>query len=109
MSKLSYWERRQVEDTYRYFREAEVTADQISKVYLKASRYLSMKSDEVFERYQTKHRLSEAKARQLINTMQDKASLDELMSLKKNCWQSLRLRHIRQDWKGCGSCRTSLI
>ena len=84
MSKLSYWERRQVEDTYRYFREAEVTADQISKVYLKASRYLSMKSDEVFERYQTKHRLSEAKARQLINTMQDKASLDELLQKLRN-------------------------
>ena len=84
MSKLSYWERRQVEDTYRYFQEAEDTADQISKVYLKASRYLSMKSDEVFERYQTKHRLSEAEARQLISTMQDKTSLDELLQKLRN-------------------------
>lgn len=84
MSKLSYWERRQVEDTYRYFQDAEDTADQISKVYLKASRYFSTKSDEVFERYQTKHRLSEAEARQLISTMQDKTSLDELLQKLRN-------------------------
>lgn len=83
MSK-SYWNRRQIEDAYQYFESAEDVADQISKVYLKASRYLSLAADEVFEKYQTKHGLSEAEALRLINTLQDKASLDELLQQLKN-------------------------
>lgn len=84
MSNLSYWERRQVEDSYRYFQRAEDTADQIAKVYFKASRYLSLKADEIFEKYQTKHGLSEGEASRLINSLYDRTSLDELLLKLKN-------------------------
>lgn len=84
MKNNAYWERRQVQDAFSYFQKAEDTADQIAKVYLKASRYLSLEADEIFERYQTKHRLSEAEARRLINTLQDKTSLDELLQKLRN-------------------------
>ncbi len=84
MKSNTYWERRQVQDAFSYFQKAEDTADQIAKVYLKASRYLSLEADEIFERYQTKHRLSEAEARRLINTLQDKTSLDELLQKLRN-------------------------
>ena len=79
MSKLSYWERRQVENMYHYMEKAEDAADQISKLYLKASRWVSLEADEIFERYATKHNLSEKEARRLLNTLQDKTSIDEMI------------------------------
>lgn len=58
--------------------QAEQAADEISKLYLKASRYISLELDEIFERYQKKHKLSEKDAYRLLNSMKDKTSLDEL-------------------------------
>lgn len=84
MSNLSYWERRQIDDMYRYMQSAEDCADQISKLYRKASRYLSLQADGIFERFQTKHKLSDAEARALLNVIQDRTSLDELMRQLKN-------------------------
>lgn len=84
MSKLSYWERRQVENMYYYMEKAENAADQISKLYLKASRWVSLEADEIFERYVTKHRLSDAEARRLLNTLQDKTSIDEIIQKLKS-------------------------
>ena len=79
MSKLSYWERRQVENMYHYMEKAENAADLIAKLYLKASRWVSLEADEIFERYVTKHNLSEAEARRLLNTLQDRTSIDEMI------------------------------
>ncbi|WP_081732745.1 polymorphic toxin type 50 domain-containing protein [Blautia producta] len=84
MKSSSYWEKRQVQDAFNTFQKAEDTADQIASLYQKASRYLSLQADDIFERYQTKHRLSEAEARRLINTLQDRTSLDELLQKLRN-------------------------
>ena len=84
MSNLSYWEKRQVQDAFHYFEEAEKKASQISSLYYRASRYLSMEAEEIFEKYQTKHGLSEIEAKRLLNTLQDKTSLEELLQKLKN-------------------------
>lgn len=60
---------------------AEETADEISELYLKASRYLSNGLDQIFERFRKKHNLSESEARRLLNQMHDRSSLDELKRL----------------------------
>lgn len=73
-----------MQDAFNTFQKAEDTADQIASLYQKASRYLSLQADDIFERYQTKHRLSEAEARRLINTLQDRTSLDELLQKLRN-------------------------
>lgn len=70
---------RQVQDAFNVFKKAEDTADQISVLYQKASHYLSLQADAIFEKFETKHKLSETEARQLINAMQDRTSLDELL------------------------------
>lgn len=80
----SYWERRQAEMMYSYMDEAEKVADEIAQLYLKASRYLSAQADVVFEKYQTKYGLTENEAKRLLNELQDKTSLDELMEKLKN-------------------------
>ncbi len=78
MNKESYWERRQAQNMYEYMEDADKTADQISVLYLKSSQYINKSLDKIFERYRTKHRLSETETLLLLNTMQDKTSLAEL-------------------------------
>lgn len=79
-----YWEDRAAWDMYERMEEAEKTADLIAKVYRNASMHLTYAASDIFERYMKKHRLSETDAWNLINTMQDRTSLDELMQALKN-------------------------
>lgn len=83
MSNLSYWEKRKAWQMFHYMEQAEQAADEISKLYLKASQYISLELDEIFERYQKKHKLSENEAFRLLNSLEDKASLDELKAALK--------------------------
>lgn len=80
----NYWEKRQVQDAFDYISKASEAADEIAKVYLKASRYLSLEADQIFERYQTKHSLSGPEAMRLLNELSDEASLDELLEKLRN-------------------------
>lgn len=84
MKSSDYWKRRQVQDAFNVYQKAEDVADQISKLYQRVSRYLSIQADDIFEKYQSKHGLSEREARHLINTLQDKASLEELLQKIRN-------------------------
>lgn len=92
----SYWELRQVQDAFGYYQKAENISDQIAAVYQKASRYLSIASDEIFERYMTKHDLSEAEARDLINQLTDKESIDELLMKLRNATDSSKKELLKQ-------------
>lgn len=69
---------------FLYMQKAEDAADEISNVYLKSSRYISTEADAIFEKFQTKHSLSEKEAIILINTLQDRTSLDELLQKLRN-------------------------
>jgi len=84
MSSLSYWIRRQALNTWGYMQSAEDVADQIAKVYQKASGYLSAEANQVFAKFQGKHHLTEKEARQLLNTLRDRASIDELRQALRN-------------------------
>ncbi|KJJ66695.1 minor capsid protein [Clostridium sp. FS41] len=78
MSSLSYWERRKAQRMFDYMKSAEDTADNIAKLYQKASGYISHELDKIFERYKRKHHLTDAEAYRLLNEIKDKTSLDEL-------------------------------
>ena len=80
----NYWERRAVWDLYKNLDDAEATADLIAKVYRSASMNLTYAAKDIFEKYMTKHKLSETEARRLLDTLQDKTSLDELLQTLKN-------------------------
>lgn len=80
----AYWERRAAQRMFELLQSAEDAADIISKVYLKASRYLSFQMQGVFERFMTKHKLTEPEARRLLGMVQDKASLKALIRQLKN-------------------------
>lgn len=74
-----YWKNRAVQRMFSHMQSAEDSADQIARLYFKASRYLTLEMQGVFERFMTKHKLSEQEARNMINTLQDKTSLQELL------------------------------
>ena len=42
MNNEKYWKNRKVQEMFRYMASAEDAADEIAKVYLKASRYISL-------------------------------------------------------------------
>lgn len=79
MRNEEYWQHRAAQQMHRYMQIAEATADQISELYFKASRYLSNKMQGIFEKYVTKYGLTEKEARQLLNVMRDKTSIEELL------------------------------
>lgn len=80
----AYWARRKAQLMYEYMDEAEDVAAEIAKLYYKSSRYLSVKSDKIFERFRKKHSLTESEARALLNKMQDKTSIAELKKVLKD-------------------------
>lgn len=73
-----YWQRRAAQRMWEQMQSAEQTADQIARLYVNASQYLKKSIDGIFDKYQTKHRLSEREARELLNALQNKASIREL-------------------------------
>lgn len=97
--------------------DAEKTADEIARIYKKAAVWLSYEQQAIFEKYMSKHKLSETEALNLLNTLQDKASVQELLQKlragdgdqgKKNCWQSWKPPHTACAWNACRISKTSL-
>lgn len=84
MKNDSYWENRAAWDMYHRMENAEETADLLAKVYRNASMLLTYKAEDIFEKYMTKHGLSETQAWNLLNTMQDQTSLEELLNALRN-------------------------
>ena len=84
MKNDSYWESRAAWDMYHRMEGAEQTADLLAKVYRNASMLITNKAKDIFEKYMTKHGLSETQAWNLLNTMQDQTSLEELLDTLRN-------------------------
>ena len=75
---LEYWKRRAEARMYEEMEKAEGSADTVSRVYAMAARYLMDKADQVFDRYQTTEKLSEAEAVQMLNSMDNIEDMTEL-------------------------------
>jgi len=79
MKNDKYWANRAAKLMYGFMDEAEDEADSISKIYERASGWLSIEAEEIFERFRMKHGLSEKEARRLLSKIRDKEDLQELM------------------------------
>ena len=97
MPDLSYWERRQVEDAFETFTEAEAIADQISTLYFNASRQLSREARGIFDRFRRKYGLSEEEARHLLGRLQDSTSLKQLQRMLRNTQQTDEIVALRKE------------
>ena len=83
MNNREYWENRAAWRMYEDMQKAEETADDIAKVYLQSSKYLQLQMEGIFEKYMTKHKLSEAEARELLDSM-DSTTVQEMLQKLKN-------------------------
>ncbi len=79
-----YWKNRAAQRMWEYMQSAEETADEAAKFYQKAAAYLNQEIDGIFEKYMTKHNLSEGEAYELLNQMTDRASIQELLQKLQN-------------------------
>lgn len=77
---VKYWERRKAQRMWEHMQSAEETAEQISKVYWKSSGYINHQIDTIYNRFKSKHHLSDNEAKALLNRMSDKSSISELLS-----------------------------
>ena len=84
MKNDSYWENRAAWDMYHRMEDAEQTADLLAKVYRNSSMLLTHKAKDIFEKYMTKHGVSETQAWNLLNTMQDRTSMEEWLNALRN-------------------------
>ena len=75
---LNYWEKRQAQKMFEAMGKAEMTADEIAKLYYKASKWLDYEMQDIFERYQSKHKLTEKEAYKLLNQLNNKSSIQEV-------------------------------
>lgn len=88
-----YWENRAAWDMYHAMEDAEKTAQKIARIYRKALTQLTYAARDVFDKYRKDYGLSEVEAWELLNKMQDKASIDELLLALRN----EKTRKGRQD------------
>jgi len=79
MRNDKYWATRAAKLMYGFMDDAEAEADSVSKIYERASGWLSIEAEEIFERFRMKHGLSEKEARRLLRKIRDKEDLQELM------------------------------
>lgn len=81
---MSYWEDRQSETLESILKKADISSDEISRLYGKSSSYLNEKIQGIFDRYRSKYNLSIQEAKQLLNSLDDSTSYDEMMKSLKN-------------------------
>lgn len=89
-----YWEKRKAQNMFDYMESAEDTADAISQLYLKSSRYISHEAEAIFEKFMTKHNLSEKEAYSLLNAMDDKSSIEALKNALRDGSEDLTRSEI---------------
>lgn len=83
MKHSAYWEGRKAQRMWEHMQRAEDTADEISKLYLHASRYLNHEINNIFDRYAAKHKLSKLEAKQLLNSLEDPTNFQEMLNKLK--------------------------
>ena len=89
-----YWQARKAQRMWEHMQSAEETADQVAKVYVKASLYLNKEMQDIFKKYVEKHHLTEKEALQLLNTLRDRTSIEELRQRLQSTSQKQELADL---------------
>ena len=63
---------------YEYMEDAEEVSKELADIYAKASRHLNYEIEEIYNKFKTKHNLTDAEAKRLLNTLRNKADIEEL-------------------------------
>ena len=66
---IDYWKRRQIREAFNVFSQAEIAADEIAKLYRKASAYMAAKMQGVYDKFKRKYGLTDEQAKPLPATV----------------------------------------
>jgi hypothetical protein len=91
-----YWKRRQIREAFNVFADAETTADEISKLYSKASVYIDSRIKGIFDKFKRKYGLSDAEAKRILEAASDRGSIDAALKALQNGFQTDSVKEIRQ-------------
>ena len=75
---MGYWENRQAQNMFEYMEDAETVSRELADIYAKASRHLNYEIEEIYNKFKTKHHLTDAEAKRLLNTLRNKTDIAEL-------------------------------
>ena len=71
MSGSAYWKKRQARLMYSRMEDSEKTAREVAKYYQAASEDLNRRIENIYSRFQSKHGLSDAEARRMMESIAD--------------------------------------
>ena len=80
MNNQDYWEDRAAQQMYEDMKTAEEAADDIRRLYNRASKYIQLQGQEIFEAFRRQTGLSEDEALRYLSRTQSPEDLQELMS-----------------------------
>lgn len=63
---------------FEYMEDAETVSRELADIYAKASRHLNYEIEEIYNKFKTKHHLTDAEAKRLLNTLRNKTDIAEL-------------------------------
>lgn len=63
---------------YECMEDAEKISQEVADIYAKASRHISYEMDGIYEKFKSKHGLSDADAERLLNTVRNKTDIAQL-------------------------------
>lgn len=84
MSSSNYWRKRQADHIQNSIETAVRSSEELSKLYQKSCFYFNEHISGIFEKYKTKYGLSQAEAKNLLNSLKDPTSYDEMLSKLKS-------------------------
>ena len=83
MKSNTYWKHRSEQRMYEYIQDADRVADEIGRVYLRASQYLENQIKKIFDKYRIGSGLNEAEARRILNEVGNSINYDSLKKAYK--------------------------
>lgn len=95
-NNIDYWKRRQIREAFNVFSQAEIAADEIAKLYRKASAYMAAKMQGVYDKFKRKYGLTDEQAKQLLAAASDRGSIDAALQALKNGPQTEPVTELRK-------------
>jgi SPP1 gp7 family putative phage head morphogenesis protein len=95
-NNIDYWKRRQIREAFNVFSQAEIAADEIAKLYIKASSYMTAKMQGVYDKFKRKYGLTDEQAKQLLAAARDRGSIDAALQALQNGPQTEPVTELRK-------------
>lgn len=103
----NYWEKRAANRMYEDMKTAEDAAEDIRKLYNRASRYIQLQGEDIFEAFRRQTGLTEAEARRYLMQANSPADIQAVINFAKQIKDPVRRQEIL-NWLKAGATQARL-